>query len=110
MTGDWKGHFSQVTQLRLHHLASDHWPVLLDSEGINRGPSPFRFENMWLLSEGFGERVRGWCCSYTMLGNPSCHSAQKLNFSSRICESGIRRCLGNCRLKRQIFYSIAGFG
>ncbi|XP_028087092.1 uncharacterized protein LOC114287836 [Camellia sinensis] len=33
---------------------------------------------MWLLSDDFGERVRGWWDSYTVLGNLSCRLVQKL--------------------------------
>ncbi|RVW44281.1 hypothetical protein CK203_071062 [Vitis vinifera] len=28
--------------------------------GIRRGPSPFRFENMWLKVDGFSDLLRGW--------------------------------------------------
>ncbi|KAL6323907.1 hypothetical protein AAG906_005904 [Vitis piasezkii] len=30
---------------------SDHFPILLEGGGLKRGPSPFRFENMWLEEE-----------------------------------------------------------
>lgn len=87
VTRDWKGHFSHVAQLRLHHPVSDHWPILLDSGGIRRGLSPFQFEKMWLLPKGFREKVRGWWDSYTVLGNPSCRLAQKL----KLLKSNLRQ-------------------
>jgi hypothetical protein len=38
----------------------------------------FKFENMWLQSEGFVERVKTWWGSYNYQGVPSCVLAQKL--------------------------------
>lgn len=87
VTGDWEEHFSNVTQTRLHCPVSDHWPVLLDSGGIRSGPTPFRFENMWLLSEGFLERVKGWWDSYVISDLPSSCLAQKL----KLLKSDLKR-------------------
>ena len=39
---------------------SDHFPIMLDGGGVRRGPTPFRFENMWLKGEGFKELLKGW--------------------------------------------------
>ena len=39
---------------------SDHFPILLDGEGVRRGPTPFRFENMWLKEEGLKDLLRLW--------------------------------------------------
>ena len=33
---------------------------MLDSEGVRTGPTPFRFELMWLKHEGFKETLKGW--------------------------------------------------
>lgn len=50
-----------MIQSILPHPISDHSPVLLDGDGRTyRGPSLFRFKNMWLKSEGFKEKVKGW--------------------------------------------------
>ena len=50
---DWECQFNNVVQSILSRLVSDYCPILLDSEGIRYGPSPFRFEIMWLKFEGF---------------------------------------------------------
>ncbi|KAI8023233.1 hypothetical protein LOK49_LG03G01116, partial [Camellia lanceoleosa] len=87
VTGDWEEHFSHVTQTRLHRPVSDHWPVLLDSGGIRSGPTPFRFENMWLSSDGFLEQVKGWWDCYVLSGLPSFCLAQKL----KLLKSDLKR-------------------
>ena len=56
----WLDLFSGVTQVRLSRPISDHFPIVLEGGGIRRGPTPFRFENMWLKVEGFKDIVRTW--------------------------------------------------
>ena len=48
------------TQRCLPRPVYDHFPILLDSDGVRMGPSPFRFELMWLKYEGFKEILKGW--------------------------------------------------
>ena len=43
-----------------------------------RGKSPFRFENMWLMTDGFKERVQSWWNQYSFLGNPNFVLVKKL--------------------------------
>ncbi|RVW20279.1 hypothetical protein CK203_106454 [Vitis vinifera] len=49
----WLDQFRNVTQKRLSRPISDHFPIIIEGGGIERGPSPFKFENMWLKVEGF---------------------------------------------------------
>lgn len=57
----------------------DHSPVLLEGDsGTHEGPSPFRFENMWLTSEGFKELVKGWWRCLEVRGSNSFIVAEKL--------------------------------
>ncbi|RVW48874.1 LINE-1 retrotransposable element ORF2 protein [Vitis vinifera] len=56
---------------------SDHFPILLEGGGLRRGPSPFRFENMWLKVEGFLDLVRSWWREIEVRGTASYRLAAK---------------------------------
>ncbi|RVW52584.1 Protein MICRORCHIDIA 7 [Vitis vinifera] len=45
---------------------------------VRRGPSPFKFENMWLKAEGFQELIKGWWQGIEVSGRPSYRLATKL--------------------------------
>ena len=53
----WLDQFSGVTQSRMSRPISDHFPIILVRGGIRRGPTPFKFENMWLKVEGFKDLI-----------------------------------------------------
>ena len=57
-SADWVEGFISIIQKILDHLNSDHFPIALECGNIQRRRRPFRFENMWLMFEGFVERVR----------------------------------------------------
>ena len=78
VTTDWENQFSNVTQRTLPRPVSDHCPVLLDSDGIKTGPSPFWFENMWLKFAGFKDILRDWWQSLHFSGSYSFILASKL--------------------------------
>ncbi|KAF5463070.1 hypothetical protein F2P56_019016 [Juglans regia] len=80
---EWESHFLDVWQKRLVCLASDHWPILLDCGGIQSGRRYFKFESMWLKSEGFVERVKQWWISYQFEGTPNFIFANKLKALKR---------------------------
>ncbi|KAG2667198.1 hypothetical protein I3760_15G101200 [Carya illinoinensis] len=75
---DWECHYPGVCQKRLSRLCSDHFSILLDGGGIQGGRRLFKFENMWLKSEGFVDRVRSWWSTYQFQGTPSYIFAAKL--------------------------------
>ncbi|KAJ9693798.1 hypothetical protein PVL29_009659 [Vitis rotundifolia] len=67
----WLDQFNGVTQIRLSRPISDHFPIVLEGGGISRGPTPFRFENMWLKVEGFKDMVRAWWQEIEVRGSAS---------------------------------------
>ena len=55
----WDCRFSGSRQCVLPRPVSDHFPILLEGgRALRRGPSPFRFENMWLKEEGFKDLLK----------------------------------------------------
>jgi hypothetical protein len=57
---NWEAYYPKLFQNRLPSLCSDHFPILLDCQGVQGGTINFKFENMWLKAEGFfgqGETV-----------------------------------------------------
>ncbi|XP_026384706.1 uncharacterized protein LOC113280273 [Papaver somniferum] len=62
-------HFPFVTQLA--RPTSDHIPLLLDISDPSWGPSPFRFEVMWFLENGFLQLLEDWWISFCFAGTPS---------------------------------------
>ena len=57
----WDNLFNNVIQTMLPRPISDHCLIALEGDrGMVRGPSPFRFENMWLKEEGFKMRIKEW--------------------------------------------------
>jgi hypothetical protein len=59
-------------------LCFDHFPILLDCDGIQEGKKPFKFENMWQKEAGVVDRVRQWWSSYSFQDCPGFILAQKL--------------------------------
>ncbi|RVW31709.1 hypothetical protein CK203_095303 [Vitis vinifera] len=58
-------------------LHNQSWARLDSGGGIRRGPTPFRFENMWLKAEGFKELVRSWWQGIDVRGSASYKLATK---------------------------------
>ncbi|XP_070003185.1 uncharacterized protein [Nicotiana sylvestris] len=57
---EWNDSFKDVRQIALPKVISDHMPILLESGDLDATPSYFKFENMWLQSEGFIDKLKNW--------------------------------------------------
>ena len=62
VTANWESHCNKVIQRRLPRPVFDHFPILLDSDGVRTGLAPFRFELMWLKYEGFKDILKFSLC------------------------------------------------
>ncbi|KAJ9691309.1 hypothetical protein PVL29_013479 [Vitis rotundifolia] len=59
-SNEWGQLFPQSLQEVLPRRTSDHWPIVLETNPFKWGPTPFRFENMWLQHPNFKENFRNW--------------------------------------------------
>ena len=69
VTDEWDKMFNGAMQGILARPVSDHCPILLEGGSLKRGPSPFRFENMWLEEKGFMDQMKRWWGSLTFTGS-----------------------------------------
>ncbi|RVW17271.1 Transposon TX1 uncharacterized 149 kDa protein [Vitis vinifera] len=69
VTDEWDRMFIGAMQGILARPVSDHYPILLEGGGLKRGPSPFRFENMWLEERGFMDQMKRWWGSLSFTGS-----------------------------------------
>ena len=53
-------------------------PILLECERVGRGPTPFRFENLWLKVECFQDLLGGWWQGVNVHGIASFSLSRKL--------------------------------
>ena len=96
-----------MIQSTLPRPVSDHCPVLLDSDGIKFGPSPFRSENMWLKFEGFKDLLRGWWQCLHFSGSFSFVLASKLKALKGILRAWNKEVFGRVDLKKEALCRIS---
>ena len=101
VSSDWECQFSNVVQKCLPRPISDHFPILLDSDGVRTGPSPFRFELMWLKFRGFRELLKGWWQNLTFHGSFSYILAAKLKALKGILKSWNMEVFGRVEVKKK---------
>lgn len=53
------------------------------------GPNPFRFENMWLRTEGFQDLLKGWWQGATAWGSSSFILPRKIKEIKILSKPGI---------------------
>ena len=56
----------------------NHFPILLDGEGVRQGPVRFCLKNVWLKEEGFKELLKSWWQGFNFNGSCSLILAAKL--------------------------------
>ena len=98
---EWDGLFPTILQKRLPRILSDHFPILLECGDFSQGRRPFRFENMWLKTDGFKERVKEWWDSYIFYGTPSYIMACKLKALKVDLKKWNEEVFGNVGLKKK---------
>ena len=98
---DWEAHFRECIQGVLARPVSDHSPIILDGGGMTRGPTPFRFENMWLKEEGFKEVLRRWWEEIQISGTASYILSEKLKALKPTLKKWNTEVFGQIKVKKQ---------
>ncbi|RVX02510.1 LINE-1 reverse transcriptase-like [Vitis vinifera] len=90
-----------------------HFPILLEGGGLKRGPSPFRFENMWLEEEGFKDKMKTWWGSFKFYGGEALKQVEYwdekekydvLNMEDCEARNGAREAYKSWVIKEEIFW------
>ena len=81
---------------------STHFPILLDGGGLRRGPSLFRFENMWLKVEGFKDLLKSWWEGDSFSGSSSFILAEKLKVLKSKLKEWNRDIFGRVEYKKNL--------
>ena len=110
MTQNWLDQFSGVLQSRLPRPTSDHFPILLEGGGLRRGPSPFRFENMWLKVEGFEDLLRSWWQGIVVRSSASFRLVAKLKKVKQKIRSWNRDVFGRLEFNKIQLFNKWSFG
>ena len=98
---DWEGLFSNSTQSLLQRPTSDHYPILLDGGGMRSGPTPFRFENMWLKEKDFIPTLKSWWEGLVVRGSVGFIMMKKLKALKPLLKTWNRMVFGNVELQKK---------
>ena len=78
ISNEWSDVLKDVKHSAMARVISNHTPIILEYVYWEAPSSYFKFENMWLQSEGFLEMVKEWRLSYIVKGTPNYILVQKL--------------------------------
>ncbi|RVW50795.1 hypothetical protein CK203_076874 [Vitis vinifera] len=92
-------------QEALPRWTSDHNPICLETNPLKWGPTPFRFENMWLLHHEFKEKFSDWWQGCTVEGWEGHKFMRKLKFVKSKLKDWNKVAFGDLREKKKLILS-----
>ncbi|KAL5543130.1 hypothetical protein UlMin_010840 [Ulmus minor] len=75
---EWGVGKNDIRQEKESMTCSDHMPLILDMMSVSWGPTPFRFENMWLGHLDFRQKCENWWSGIGVKGWESYKIMEKL--------------------------------
>lgn len=96
--------FRYIKQYVLQRITSDHTPIMLQCGEWKASKSYFKFENWWLQTEGFKERVKEWWDSFKYEGSPDYILMAKLKALKVKLKDGVRQGRETWGFKNNMFY------
>uniref|UniRef100_A0A0V0HVN8 Putative ovule protein n=1 Tax=Solanum chacoense TaxID=4108 RepID=A0A0V0HVN8_SOLCH len=101
-TTEWSEQFSKMKQVALQRLTSDHVPIALHCGPWDLNKSYFKFENWWLNTEGFIDKIRSWWEFFCIYRKPDYILACKLKALKGKLKEWSKEEKGNLLLERSI--------
>ncbi|WMV11477.1 hypothetical protein MTR67_004862 [Solanum verrucosum] len=98
---EWEVSFRKINQSILPRVTSDHNPLLLECGNWEKQTSYFKFENWWLKTQDFNERIKDWWNSVTYVGRPDYILACKLKLLKIKLKEWSKTLHGNLGIQKQ---------
>ena len=109
-SNEWEQAFPQSIQGVLPRWTSDHWPIVLETNPFKWGPTPFRFENMWLQHPSFKENFGRWWREFQGNGWEGHKFMRKLQFVKAKLKVWNKASFGELNeRKKSILFDLANF-
>ncbi|KAM7469396.1 hypothetical protein LguiA_007579 [Lonicera macranthoides] len=99
-TSGWEDSVQLVRQEALVRATSDHCPIILDTNCFKWGPTPFRFENMWLRNKEFCGKFKEWWESSVHQGWEGYKFMMKLGDVKREVRKWNKEVFGDIRIEK----------
>ena len=96
--------FLSKSSRRLPRWTLDHSPICLETNPLKWGPTPFRFENMWLLHPEFKEKFRDWWQECTVEGWEGHKFMKKLKFVKSKLKDWNKVAFGDLRDRKNFIF------
>ncbi|KAJ9708595.1 hypothetical protein PVL29_000566 [Vitis rotundifolia] len=109
-SNEWEQLFPQSLQEVLPRWTSDHWPIVLETNPFKWGPTPFKFENMWLQHLSFKESFGSWWIEFQGDGWEGHKFMRKLQFLKAKLKEWNKTSFGDLiERKKSILFDLANF-
>ncbi|WMV37016.1 hypothetical protein MTR67_030401 [Solanum verrucosum] len=98
---EWEESFNDLKVIPLQRIISDHVPLALQGGTWNKNKRYFKFENWWLDTEGFTDRVKDWWNKLNFGGRPDYVLACKMISLKNKLKEWSREVQGNLGIQRK---------